>query len=347
MKHLVALALSVSFISTAIFAAKPAPPPAPFVPAIAYIQAKTMSPASDLMLMSADGSQSKVLVAGTKTAGAGSPSFSPDGSMIVYRFGPALYVVPTAGGTPWKIVDLAQGHGWNTPAWSPDGRFILYADSTEPSAICGCPDRDLFLIEVDSAGHAVAGSKLRLTATSSLIEYQPSWSRDGSRFVAKVWINSNEEQLFVFDFDATTQSITGSWSLTAGLGKMFFGPWRAQWNKTSTTFPNDVIVFSAHFPNDGSNYDLWYIDANTLLAGHLIATRQNYEGSPSFSPTDGRLVFHNENAGTNQSPHDLSIIENAADLITGAATTPVLTHTVATTSGKIVDVFECDWKPVP
>jgi Tol biopolymer transport system component len=344
MKRVVFIVISVFLIPSLLFGARPGPPPAPFVPAIAYIEVK--SPSTNLMLMNADGSQTKLLVAGTSTAGPRAPSFSPDGTKIVFRQGTALYVVPTAGGTPWKLVSLAEETGIKRPAWSPDGRFILYCDTSGPSLISSSSDRDLFLVEVDASGHAVDGSQVRLTSTPSFIEYEPAWSRDGSRFLANVWITSSEEQLFVFDFDTASRTISQSWSLTAALGKMYFGPWRAQWNKSSSAFPNDVVTFSAHFPNDGSNYDLWFIDVATLRAGHIVGTTANFEVSPSFSPDDTRIVFHNEPT-TGAMTSELAFVENAADLINGVATVPVLTHTVAKAGRKVLDVYECDWKPVP
>jgi Tol biopolymer transport system component len=62
------------------------------------------------------------------------PSFSPDGSRIAFVtghgrfedvFGGDLFVAPSAGGTPQKLVPSEIGAA--SPVWSPDGKFILFA----------------------------------------------------------------------------------------------------------------------------------------------------------------------------------------------------------------------------
>jgi serine/threonine protein kinase len=80
----------------------------------------------------ADGSEAK-RVGGVPVPwypGALNPTFSPDGSSIVYfmpEVGPNgdLWMVPSAGGTPRQLThDLTEAGG---PIWTPDGRFIIFS----------------------------------------------------------------------------------------------------------------------------------------------------------------------------------------------------------------------------
>jgi Tol biopolymer transport system component len=358
-RHL--LAVLVIVLSPSIFAAKPKPSPSPspeLVPAIVYVQVRSLGSTTtrDLMVMDAAGSQTKTLLAGSSTVRHGSPAFSPDGRLIVFRSsieGPGLYVMPVDGSSaPRKLIPVRHDHGWTVPAWSPvrgDGRqFIVFSDSSGKlfDYSSTSEDRDLFLIEVDAAGSAI-GSVQQLTNTSALGEHQPAWSRDGTRIAAKVFVNGNDAEIFVFNFgldpETNTGTIVSSQSLTNHLGRMGHGPWRPQWTKSSTI--PDMVVFSAVRREDTSSYDLWYVNADTLEAGWLLQIYSNYEGSPSFSPDDSQLIFHNEatTGGTNR----LSFLTNARDLLLGASSSPVVTDSVARRSGKIVDVFECDWNPAP
>jgi dipeptidyl aminopeptidase/acylaminoacyl peptidase len=78
-----------------------------------------------LMLVTADGSESRTLTGAIDAQGAA--DWAPDGSAIVTggsdEQGLGLFRIPIDGGTP---VQLAKGLAIN-PVWSPDGSLIVYA----------------------------------------------------------------------------------------------------------------------------------------------------------------------------------------------------------------------------
>ncbi|HUF09028.1 MAG TPA: hypothetical protein VMO47_06905 [Rhodothermales bacterium] len=322
-------------------------PSDPFVPAIAYIQVVNDG-ARDLMLMNADGTQVMMLLAGSSTVQHGAPSFSPDGSRIVFRSnlsGAGLYVIPTDGSAaPRKLIELRKDHGWAVPVWSPDGRFILYSDSSgRPADFSTADDYDLYLIEVDADANLVAGSFTALTGTTDKVEYAPAWSQDGTRLAANVWISSGEQQIFVFNFDEVSRTITSSESLTASIGKMNIFGRRPQWNKTSAL--PDVVVFGATLPTDTTSYDLWYVEVDSRRAGRLLQIENNYETTPSWSPDDMRVAFINQ--ATKGKSHDVSILMNARELFLGSASSPSIQRTAGKTGSKVTDLGDVDWMPVP
>ena len=91
------------------------------------------------------------------------PSFSPDGSQIVYTGGDGIYIVPALGGDRRRIVQSSTPRG-HRPRFSPDGKRIVYRS--------GLPSRSLLWL-VD-----IGGSPQPLAADRSVPD-SPVWSPDG------------------------------------------------------------------------------------------------------------------------------------------------------------------------
>ncbi len=61
------------------------------------------------------------------TAGFGQPSWSPDGRLIAFRRGGAIWVMPPEGGDARLIIrNPHPGRPFEGPVWSPDGRLLYY-----------------------------------------------------------------------------------------------------------------------------------------------------------------------------------------------------------------------------
>jgi TolB protein len=112
-----------------------------------------------------------------------SPSFSPDGSRIVFnsdRSGsPQLYVMGADGSNPRRIT-FAQGR-YTTPVWSPTGEFIAFTKQIGSEFHIGVMKPD--------------GSDERIL-TSSYLDEGPAWapngrvllfSRESSGGASKLW----------------------------------------------------------------------------------------------------------------------------------------------------------------
>jgi Tol biopolymer transport system component len=167
----------------------------------------------EIFVMRADGTGLRRLT--RRPGGDAQPSWSPDGKRIVFVRSTgndgagkvALYVVPSAGGTPRRIKALPSpsGNGWVHPAWAP-GRWIAFdgiglisatgksgGRATRPPALGRdeqadwAPDgRHFAFVRVGGGCCAFGYVSIGSRGSSSVRETtaalsSPSWSPDGSR----------------------------------------------------------------------------------------------------------------------------------------------------------------------
>ena len=130
-----------------------------------YFLARTRP--AHLMMVRADGSGGRVLTTGEGNAGF--PSFSPQGTEVVYRFwsdkAGGLRVVTLADGA---VRTLTTGYD-NFPVWSPQGDRIVFSRLADD-------DFDIYTMRPDGSGVT------RLT-TSPGNDSHPAWSADGDHIL--------------------------------------------------------------------------------------------------------------------------------------------------------------------
>jgi len=257
-------------------------------PAIAYIVGSAFN--GDLSVMNADGTNRLTLIKEDKLLQNSQPSWSPDGSQLVFVrddgfYQGWIYVVNKDGSNPHQVVELSN-YSSAQPVWSPaplaDGQYkILFSDQLVPGGLT-----DLFLVNLDGTG------LVNLTNTPGSGEFKPTWDPTATRFAANVYPCTSicTPHLYEYSLGLTNGvvGITGETTDLTATGPLqnahVFHP---QWAKTQ-----DKIVLSAQFPDDTNNSDLWVIElddpANPV---RLTWTSGAREISPSWSADDSKIVY--------------------------------------------------------
>jgi len=121
----------------------------------------------------------------------GSPSWSPDGSRIVfdaYRNNSTdIWIMNADGSGEEKIYS-----GGMMPDWSPDGLEIVFVSPpSEPK---------IYIMKIND------GSIIQITKDPSFMDYQPDWSPDGNRIVFSRGAPGMGLQIYIMNKDGSEQT---------------------------------------------------------------------------------------------------------------------------------------------
>ena len=112
---------------------------------------------------------------------ASSPSWSPDGHVLVFSDGDALYAMPADGATAAR--KLVSGLDLHSPAWSPDGKRIAYVSGSS-----------IYTFGADSLGNVGTSTLMVLTlATGKAVRVSDGNTLDTS----PAWMPDSRTMLFV------------------------------------------------------------------------------------------------------------------------------------------------------
>jgi Tol biopolymer transport system component len=118
---------------------------------------------SHIFVMNADGGGTTRLTGSQRNDD--HPSWSPDGSRVVFSREGALFVIPAAGGKAHRV-----GHGYGSamsPAFSPNGKLIAY-DYRLP----GYSNREIYVMNANGTG-------IRPVTRLRYVSGLPAWAPDG------------------------------------------------------------------------------------------------------------------------------------------------------------------------
>jgi TolB protein len=125
------------------------------------------------------------------------PSWSPDGTRVVFSREGALFAVGPAGGAARRI---GRGLGRVAdPAWSPDGKRIAYVYRRP-----GYTTREVYVVNADGTGAR------RLTSLDQVVA-GPAWSPDGKRIAFQSGTQAGHDEIYTVGVDgAAPRRITTS-----------------------------------------------------------------------------------------------------------------------------------------
>jgi TolB protein len=195
-----------------------------------------------------------------------SPSWSPDGSRIVYTsFGKGstdMYIVNRDGGARQK---LDTGVSLNSsPTYSPDGSKIAFVGSQRGNT-------DIWVIDAD-------GKNPRRMTNDSSIESTPAWSTNG-REISFTSSRSGTPQIYVMDAEGTN------------VRRISFD---GEWNDDAVWSPDGEMI--AYTSGVKGFYQIRIMNVATQKTWIIAGKGSNEQ--PSWAPDGRSIVFQSNRSGS-------------------------------------------------
>lgn len=165
---------------------------------IAFTSTRTDPAHAEIWVMNGDGSDPVQLT--HDNAFANVPSWSPDGSRIVFQSDrdghDQLYVMNADGSGLTRLTNSAGND--QAPAWSPDGSKIAFQSDRDAATLGDSTGVEIYVMNADGTGVT------RLTSNSAF-DGAPAWSPDGGTIIFDSQRDGNEE-VYIMKPDGTGQT---------------------------------------------------------------------------------------------------------------------------------------------
>ena len=233
-----------------------------------------------VMLAHVDGGAPRTLAEGS------SPEPSPDGKIVAFVRGGAIYTVALDSGAKERRLFIGRGRDGGV-RWSPDGSRIAFSSNRGDHSFIGVFD--------------VRDSTLRYMAPSVDDDGNPVWSPDG-RSIAFIRQPTLTRQVrhaprragqpwSILVADATTGAAHEQWRARTGAGSMF-----------RRTDSRDQLIWTADnrivFPWESGGWNRFYSISAGTTAGAPIALTSGEREVVSATPcTDGHTIVYVANEG--------------------------------------------------
>jgi len=217
-----------------------------------------------ILVVNDDGSHRLRLIANSQKVAHASPSWSPDGSKIVFIKGfpgkkgmekTDIYVMDVDGGNVKQLTRTTGENEW-LPSWSPDGTKIVYY-----RALPGKP-ADIYVMNAD-------GSNSRRLTTHSDGDIHSVWSPDGTK-IAFSSHRDGDWEIYVMDADGSNKR-----KVTSNTGVSDYHPaWSPDGKK---------IVYMSVRGTSAKDREIYVMDADGSNARRLTDNSVEDRG-PDWSP---------------------------------------------------------------
>lgn len=207
------------------------------------------------------------------------PSWSPDGTKIVFErheSGATLYSID-ADGSHIKRLSPPQSRDVR-PSWSPDGSKIIFTHVVTPSDK-GIPDTEIAIMNVD-------GSNIKtILASNGTFNIEPRWSPDGSKIV---FMSNREGGQHIFTMNPNGTDV----KKISDKGANGDPAWSSDGSK---------ISFGSN-REGGSKLNIFTMNADGSGLQQVTHFLPPYEsGDTSWSPDGKKIVFEWDVGGKGQS----------------------------------------------